>query len=185
MTTLTFIRSAVFTAVIGLTALAFTTLGLATAAVSETRVDAKADWSVFKSEGGNRECWIVSAPTGWKATRGGSDVTSQVRRGDILLMVAVRPDDNVSNEVSYTSGYPFRSDSSVKVAIGDESHELFTEGEWGWLSSPSEDDKMVENMKRGLNATLTAVSSRGTQTVDTFSLRGFTAALQAARDLCQ
>ncbi|MEL6234277.1 MAG: invasion associated locus B family protein [Pseudomonadota bacterium] len=159
--------------------------GLASPAPAETRVDAKADWSVFKSDGGGRECWIVSAPTGWKATRGGTDVTSQVRRGDILLMVAVRPDDSVTNEISYTSGYPFRSDSSVKVEIGDDAHELFTEGEWGWLSSPDEDNAMVEDMKRGLTATLTAVSTRGTQTVDTFSLRGFTAALDAARELCR
>lgn len=157
----------------------------AAVAQAETRVDAKADWSVFKADGDRKECWIVSAPTGWKATRGGSDVTSDVRRGDILLMVAVRPADSVTNEVSYTSGYPFRPESAVKVEIGDDSHELFTEGEWGWLSSPAEDNAMVEDMKRGLTAVLTAVSSRGTTTIDTFSLRGFTAALDAAQDLCK
>lgn len=194
MTTFNHIKRILWAAVLGpavLGAAATGTAALASvlllpgAAVAETRVDAKADWSVFKSDGGTRECWVVSAPTGWKATRGGNDVTSQVRRGDILLMVAVRPDDNVANEVSYTSGYPFRSESTVTVAIGEQSHELFTEGEWGWLSSAGEDNAMIENMKRGISATLTAVSSRGTETVDTFSLRGFTAALQAARDLCQ
>jgi hypothetical protein len=154
-------------------------------AAAETRVDAKADWSVFRSDGSAKECWIVSAPTGWKAVRGTQEVTSDVRRGDILLMVAVRPGDNVKNEVSYTSGYPFRTNSPVKVDIGSDGHELFTEGEWAWMASPAEDDRIVEHMKKGVTAVVTGISTRGTQTIDTFSLRGFTAALEAAQALCR
>ncbi|WP_232830369.1 invasion associated locus B family protein [Oceanicella sp. SM1341] len=153
-------------------------------AAAETRVDAKADWSVFKADNA-KECWIVSAPTGWKAERGGRDVTSSVSRGDILLMVSVRPGDNVKNEVSFTAGYPLRKDSKVSVRIGSGSYELFTDGEWGWMSSPSEDDQVVGSMRRGAVAVLTGVSQRGTTTVDTFSLKGFTAALDAAQDLCR
>ncbi|GIX12809.1 MAG: hypothetical protein KatS3mg118_0768 [Paracoccaceae bacterium] len=155
------------------------------AGMAETRVDAKADWSIFRSDGGERQCWIVSAPTGWKALRGRNDVTSSVRRGDILLMVAVRPAEGVKNEVSYTSGYPFRKDSKVTVEIGNDKFEMFTEGEWAWTPSPADDDRLVEAMKRGITAVVTGVSSRGTQTIDTFGLRGFTAALTKAQELCR
>jgi hypothetical protein len=39
-------------------------------------------------------------------------------------------------------------------------------------------------MKRGSNAIVTAVSSRGTTTKDTFSLLGFTAAVEDAEARC-
>jgi hypothetical protein len=43
---------------------------------------------------------------------------------------------------------------------------------------------MVAAMRAGAQAVVTGVSSRGTTTIDTFSLMGFTAALDAARAAC-
>ena len=40
--------------------------------------------------------------------------------------------------------------------------------------------KIITAMKRGAQATVTARSARGTQTKDTFSLLGFTAAVEDA-----
>jgi len=45
--------------------------------------------------------------------------------------------------------------------------------------------KMVQAMKRGAKATLTGRSSRGTKTEDTFSLKGFTAAVEDASKRCK
>ncbi|NCV18636.1 MAG: hypothetical protein EBW42_07685, partial [Rhodobacterales bacterium] len=47
------------------------------------------------------------------------------------------------------------------------------------------DKKMVQAMKRGAKATLTGRSSRGTKTEDTFSLKGFTAAVEDASKRCK
>ncbi|MEM9794694.1 MAG: invasion associated locus B family protein, partial [Pseudomonadota bacterium] len=47
------------------------------------------------------------------------------------------------------------------------------------------DTELIEAMRRGSSAQITAVSSRGTQTIDDFSLLGFTAALEKAEELCQ
>ena len=44
--------------------------------------------------------------------------------------------------------------------------------------------KIVTAMKRGTEAVLTARSERGTQTKDTFSLLGFTAAIEDAETRC-
>lgn len=155
----------------------------AAGAAAEARVDAKADWSVFKASSGARECWIVSAPTASSARRDGREVT--VQRSDILLMVTVRPGDNVTSEFSFSAGYPLRAGSKVSVKVGGESQDMFVDGEWGWLNSPAEDDRLAATMKRGAVATVTGVSQRGTTTTDTFSLKGFTAALEAAQDLCK
>jgi hypothetical protein len=156
---------------------------MAAPAVGQTRVDAKRDWSIFEAgEGASKVCWIVSQPESTSATRGGQTV--QVNRGDIFLMVAVRPADNVRNEVSFLSGYPFKEGSNVTVAVGSDNYTLFTDGENAWTQSGAEDDQITGAFRAGAEARVTGESSRGTTTRDVFSLSGFTAALEAARERC-
>ena len=111
----------------------------------------------------------MSQPTKSAAFRNGKAV--EVRRGDIFMMIAIRPADGVTNEVSFLGGYPFKKGSEVKASIGNDNFTLFTEGETAWAP--------------GSTAKIEGVSSRGTKTVDTFSLAGFTAALDTAADLCK
>lgn len=171
-----------FGAMLALGVLVFAAPDMATAQTNES-VGAKRDWSIFKQgAGADRQCWIVSQPVTSTATRSGKPV--DVNRGDIFLMVAIRPGERVKNEVSMMAGYPFRKGSSVKAEIGSTTYELFTEGEGAWTDSAESDDKLVASMRRGANAVITGVSSRGTTTKDTFSLLGFTAALSEARALC-
>ena len=158
--------------------------GLAVAAQaqeSSNRVAAKTDWSVFV-EDDPTECWGVSAPKETVNTRDGRVVA--VRRGEILLFVTFRPGSGVAGEVAFTGGYPFANDSTVTVEIGDQTYELFTDGEWAWPASKADDSKILTAMKRGATAVITGVSSRGTTTKDTFSLLGFTAAMEEAEARC-
>ena len=148
---------------------------------SSNRVAAETDWSVFV-ETDPTECWSVSAPKETVNTRDGRVVA--VRRGDILLFVTHRPGSGVSGELAFTGGYPFADGSTVTMEIGDVSFELFTDGEWAWPASASDDAKITTAMKRGSLAVLTARSSRGTETKDTFSLLGFTAAMEEAENRC-
>lgn len=169
----------------GLAAVAAAALALAAGpAAAIDRVDAKDDWSIFEHvDSGKKVCWIASQPTSSVARRGGKPV--QVQRGDIYLMTSVWPSRGTLNEVSMVSGYPFRKDSTVEAKVGSDEFEMFTDGEGAWLASPEEDDKMVAAMKKGATAVLTGVSARGTTTVDTFSLIGFTAALETAQERCK
>lgn len=148
---------------------------------STNRVAAKTDWSVFVEQNPT-ECWGVSAPKETVNTRDGRVVA--VRRGDILLFVTYRPSEEVQGEVSFTGGYPFAQGSTVTLDVGGSSFELFTDGEWAWPATAGDDAKITTSMKRGTDATLTARSSRGTVTKDTFSLLGFTAALEEAERRC-
>ncbi len=167
-----------------LTALAVVLLAaLPAAAQTQNRVEVQRDWSVFQAEqDGNKICWIVSRPTKSVALRGGKQV--KVNRGDIYLMVAVRPADNVKNEVSFISGYPFKNDSEVETKVGSDAFTLFTSGENAWLRGPEEDARIVAAFRKGVDAVVEGVSHRGTTTVDTFSLLGFTAALESAQSRC-
>lgn len=160
--------------------LALTAFG-AQAQESTNRVAAKTDWSVFV-EDDPTECWGVSSPKETVNTRDGRVVA--VRRGDILLFVSFRPGSGVEGELSFTGGYPFAEGSTVEMTIGDSTYELFTQGEWAWPASKADDAKILTAMKRGADATLSARSSRGTRTKDTFSLLGFTAAMEEAEARC-
>lgn len=153
-------------------------------AQSQTRVAAEKDWSIFESgSGAGKVCWIVSTPIKTNATRGGQAV--QVRRGDIFLMVSMRPADKVVNEVSYLGGYPFDKGSKVDVTIDNKSFTMFTDGENAWMSSPKEDNDVVSAFKSGKTVVLKGKSGKGTATADTFSLSGFSAAITKAAARCK
>lgn len=149
---------------------------------STNRVAAKTDWSVFV-ESDPTECWGVSSPKETVNTKDGRVVA--VRRGDILLFVSYRPGANIKGEISFTGGYPFADGSTVTLEVSGTKFEMFTDDEWAWSASGSDDAKIITAMKRGADATLSARSARGTRTKDTFSLLGFTAALDEAEKRCK
>ena len=170
------------TRVLGAAVLATLVAGSAFAQDSSTnRVAAKTDWSVFVEQNPT-ECWSVSTPKETVNTRDGRVVS--VNRSQILLMVFYRPSAGARGQVAFTGGYPFASGSTVNVNIGGSEFELFTDGEWAWPATTADDSKIITAMKRGANAIVTGVSGRGTTTKDTFSLLGFTAAVEDAEQRC-
>lgn len=146
---------------------------------STNNVATTTDWSVF-AESEPKQCWGVSAPKETVNTKDGKPTT--VRRGDILLFVTY--DANGKGVISFSGGYPFAGGSTVKMQVGDASFDLFTDGEWAWPGTPEDDAKILAALKNGSEAKLTARSAKGTQTEDTFSLRGFSAAVDEAAKRC-
>lgn len=129
-----------------------------------------------------KECWSVSKPAETVNTRDGRSVS--VRRGDIMLFVTYRV-GGAQGEVSFTGGYPFAPGSTIGVEVDGQSFEMISDGEWAWPANPENDAIILEAMKKGSTAILTGRSGRGTETRDTFSLQGFTAALTEAQTRCQ
>lgn len=163
---------------------ALATLAVQAEAAAE-RVAAHSDWTVYVSSD-PKECYIVATPKSSVAKRDGKDV--EVDRGAISLFVRFNPSENVKNEVSFTGGYPFKAGNAVRVAIGSETYSLNPgpgdANGWAWPVA-ADDARMVGAMRRGSSAVVTGVSSRGTTTVDTFSLSGFTAAVNEAESRCK
>jgi len=148
---------------------------------STNNVATKTDWSVFTEEN-PKECWGVSSPRETVNTRDGQPAS--VRRGDILLFVTFRA-GGAKGEVSFSGGYPFAGGSTVKIDIDGTSFAMLTDGEWAWPANADDDAAVLAAMKKGGGAVLTGKSGKGTQTQDTFSLRGFTAAMDEAAKRCQ
>ena len=158
-------------------------LGMGPAALAQEStnlVTTTTDWSVFV-ENDPKECWGVTVPKETVNTRDGQPVS--VRRGDILLFVTFRPGQ--PGEISFSGGYPFAGGSTVGMNVDGTKYDLFSDGEWAWPGTPEDDAKILAAMKKGSAAILTAKSGKGTQTQDTFSLRGFTAAMEEAAKQCQ
>ena len=147
---------------------------------STNRVATMTDWSVF-AEKSPKECWGVSSPKETVNTKDGQPVS--VRRGDILLFVTFRP--GVAGEISFSGGYPFAIGAPVKLNIDGNSFDMIADGEWAWPGTTADDAAILAALKKGSTAILTASSSKGTKTQDTFSLRGFTAAMDEAGKQCQ
>ncbi len=161
--------------------IAFGTMAATAGAQESTnRVAANTDWSVFVEES-PKECWGVSAPKETVNSKDGQPVS--VRRGDILLFVTFRP-GQTDGEVSFSGGYPFAGGSTVTMDISGTTFDLFTDGEWAWSASKDDDARIVAALKTGTSAILSARSGRGTQTKDTFSLLGVSAALDDAAKRC-
>ena len=174
-------KSLLRTAVLATSLLGFAGAGW-TAEGKATRVSEHGDWAVFVDKS-PKECWSVSLPKKSVNTRGGRTVS--VKRSDILLFVSYIPGSGIKGQISFTGGYPFDDGSNVDVNIDGTRYQMFTNGEWAWAPTDEADKKMVQAMKRGAKATLTGRSSRGTKTEDTFSIKGFTAAVEDASKRCK
>lgn len=150
---------------------------LASAGAADKVLGLFGDWGAQTfTEGKNTGCSMWSQPT--------KDEGQYSKRGAIYAYVTHRPWDKRVNEVSISAGYAFKDDSTVQVRIGGQKFTLFTDGETAWSRSPKEDKSLVDAMRRGNSMIVSGVSSRGTQTTDTYSLTGFTKAYEAISKAC-
>lgn len=135
------------------------------------------DWAAYSYNSSNgRVCYAITQP---KET-----LPAGVNRDEIYFFVSQRPSEGVRNEVSVITGYPFEEGSTTTVEIGSDTFNLFTQEDGAWIRDQSEQDRLVESMRRGLDMIVKGTSRRGTQTTDTYSLLGVTAALNELSKVC-
>ena len=158
-------------------AASFVASGAMAEAQDKSFVGLKKQWGVHVADN-PLECWAVSTPIKIVNSR------DKVKRSRIQLTVVLSPSVGRDLGIAFTGGYPFKPKSTVTMAIKDETFQMFTAGEWAWPESASDDAKIIAAMKSGTEALLTGSSSRGTVTKDTFSLLGFTAAVQTVKESC-
>lgn len=137
------------------------------------------DWSVFVGyKDKQKVCYIATTSKGSEAGK------PNIHRDEVYLMVANRPSDNVKNEISFVSGYPLKKRSVVTVAIGSEQYDMFTQNNGAWTASAKEDQKLIDSMHNNTVIVLMSAFLNDASVVDTFSLAGFTDALEDAQNRC-
>lgn len=107
------------------------------------------------------------------------------KRGPVHFLVTHRPKLNVNSEVSSIIGYNFKADVPATLAVDDQSFSLTTSGDGAWAVSAADDRKIVASMKKGSEMVVKGTSWRGTNTTDTYSLKGVSAAMDKIDAACK
>jgi invasion protein IalB len=133
-------------------------------------------WHVLTStQNNNKLCYIASIP---KDKEG-----NYKKRGEAFLLVILFQDRNP--EVSISSGYPYKTGSSVKINIDAEKYSLKElQGERAWAQTEDEDKKLILSMKKNNFLTAKGTSDIGTYSIDSYSLKGFSKAFAKMNALC-
>ena len=101
------------------------------------------------------------------------------------MFVSFRPGEKISNEISITGGYEFNNKNSITAKSGKSKYkfDIAQEG-FAWIANNKIENKMIKTMKRGSRIMITGYNQKGSQTIDHYSLLGFTKAYNAAKTSC-
>ena len=109
----------------------------------------------------------------------------KTNKRDAKLFVAFRPSDNIKNEVSVTPGYEFNKNNSVTAASGKNKFKFdIKEKGFAWIADNKIELKMIKQMRKGSRIMITGYNQQGSQTIDHYSLLGFTKAYNASKKAC-
>ena len=138
------------------------------------------DWGAYTAlPGGRKVCFALAKPA--------SSTTNPPNRprDPAFFFVSTRPAEKVKDEVSIIIGYTFKPASDATVDVGSANFGLYTQNDGAWIKNAAEEAKMVDALRKGSDAVVKGVSGRGTQTTDTFSLKGLAQALDRVAQECR
>ncbi|MDB9699647.1 invasion associated locus B family protein [Candidatus Pelagibacter sp.] len=101
------------------------------------------------------------------------------------MFVSFRPGEKVNNEISITGGYEFNNKNTITATSGKSKYkfDIAQEG-FAWIADNKLENKMIKTMKKGSRIMITGYNQKGSQTIDHYSLLGFTKAYNAAKTSC-
>lgn len=136
------------------------------------------DWAAYTYKAADTKvCYISSRP---KASE-----PKNAKRDPAFLLVTHMPGRKVRGEISTIIGYPFKKDSTARLTIDTAEFELFTNADGAWADTTATEKKIVAAMKAGKALKVKGTSWRGTETEDSYSLNGISAALAAIDKACK
>ena len=157
-------------------------LGLATAAFAQTgdgpqKLGEFKDWQAFTYKApDSKVCFAFSEPKKSASSR-------DAKRGPIRFIVTNYPGRKVKGQISTIIGYPFKEGTTVKLSIEDKAFTLYPVGDTAWAEK--DDADIVAAMKDGKSLTVAGTSWKGTQTTDSYSLAGISAAIDEIDSACK
>ncbi|MDC2969816.1 hypothetical protein OAY12_01345 [Candidatus Pelagibacter sp.] len=135
------------------------------------------DWEVMVvSEASGKICFAQSIPV--------LQAPKKDKR-DSRLFVTFRPGEKISDEISTTSGYEFNKNNTVLAASGNNKFKFDIKQQgFAWMTSNKKEKIMIKVMKKGSRIMVTGYNEKGSQTIDHYSLLGFTKAYGTAKKAC-
>jgi len=137
-------------------------------------------WGAYSAApNGKKVCFALAKPTASKTN------PPNRPRDPAYAFVSTRPSEKVFNEVSVMIGYALKPGSESTLEVGGASYAMYTQGDGLWIKNAAEEERMVEAMRRAADAVVKGVSAKGTETTDTFSLKGLSQALDRIAQDCK
>jgi len=135
------------------------------------------DWEVMvMSEATGKVCFAQSTPV--------LQAPKKSKR-DARLFITFRPSEKISNEISATAGYEFNKKNTVLATSGNNKFKFDIKQQgFAWMTSNKKEKIMVKVMKKGSRIMLSGYNEKGSQTIDHYSLLGFTKAYNTAKKAC-
>ena len=103
---------------------------------------------------------------------------------DAKLFISFWPSEKTINEISVTAGYEFNS-NTVTAQSGKNKFKFdIKEQGFAWIADTKVEAKMIKKMKKGSRIMITGYNQKGSQTIDHYSLLGFTKAYNTVKKAC-
>ena len=135
------------------------------------------DWeSMVITETSGKVCFAQSSPI--------LQSPKSNNKRDAKLFISFRPNDKIINEVSVTAGYEFNS-NTVTAQSGKNKFKFdIKEQGFAWIADTKIEFRMIKRMKKGSRLMITGYNQKGSQTIDHYSLLGFTKAYNSSKKAC-
>jgi hypothetical protein len=152
----------------------------ATGGAEPTLVGQFGTWGAYTATpNGRKVCFALAKPSSSKTN------PPNRPRDPAYAFISTRPAEKVANEVSIMIGYTLKPGSEGSVEIGGARYAMYTQGDGLWIKNAAEEDRLVEALRKGADATVKGVSAKGTETTDVFPLKGLAQALDRVAQECR
>jgi invasion associated locus B (IalB) protein len=137
-------------------------------------------WGAYTATpNGKKVCFALAKPSSSKTS------PPNRPRDPAYAFVSTRPAEKVTNEVSIMIGYQLKPGSESTLEVGGGHYAMYTQGDGLWIKNAAEEERMVDAMRKAPDVVVKGVSAKGTESSDTFSLKGLAQALDRLAQDCR
>ena len=152
----------------------------AAAGAEPTLIGQFGTWGAYTAvANGKKVCFALAKPSSSKTN------PPNRPRDPAYAFVSTRPAEKVINEVSVMIGYALKPGSESTLEVGGAAYAMYTQGDGLWIKNAAEEERMVDAMRRSADVVVKGVSAKGTETTDTFSMKGLSQALDKIGQDCR
>lgn len=137
-------------------------------------------WGAYAaSPNGKKVCFALAKPASSKTN------PPNKPRDPSFAFVSTRPAEKVTNEVSIMIGYQLKPGSEGSIEVGGARYAMYAQGDGLWIKNAAEEGRLVDALRKGSDAVVKGTSAKGTETTDTFPLKGLAQALDKLAQTCR
>ena len=137
------------------------------------------EWGAYTAApAGRKLCFVIAKPSSQQTKPPGRP------RDPAYFFISTRPAERVKEEISTVVGYGIKPDSANAV-IGSASFAMYAQNDGAWIKNAAEEARMIEALRKGGDLVVKGTSTRGTESTDTYTLRGLAQALDRASQECK